>query len=74
MLELAKLYYEVHRCSFSCLRKTYREAEVEVEAMAKALGYTLNDLAKFHDQIRLKKILEAMEKELVEENLRGLME
>jgi hypothetical protein len=46
MLELACLYYEVHCRSYSCSLETYWEAMAEVNSMAKALGYTMNDLAK----------------------------
>jgi len=46
MLELACLYYEVHCRFFTSSLETYNEAMVEVNSMAKALGYTMNDLAK----------------------------
>ena len=46
MIELACLYYEVHCRFFTSSLETYNEAMVEVNSMAKALGYTMNDLAK----------------------------
>jgi hypothetical protein len=46
MLELACLYYEVHRRFFTSPLATYNEAMGEVNSMAKALGYTINDLAR----------------------------
>jgi hypothetical protein len=46
MMELACLYYEVHSRFYRLSLETYEEAMAEVNEMAKALGHTLNDLAK----------------------------
>lgn len=46
LLELGCLYYEVHSRFFELGQEKYSAAMSEVGRLAKAAGYTINDLAQ----------------------------